>query len=72
MNYTEIVAEWANIAADSSTEFTANIPATIAYVEGRATRDLDLMAANITDTGTLTSSGSNTIHTFTTSGTYTA
>ncbi len=72
MNYTEIVAELANIAVYDPTDpgFLANMPTAIAYAEGRITRDLDLMAANIRDSTTSTVANSRNFNLPTTYGTF--
>lgn len=71
MNYTDITTEWSVLTNIPLTDadFLSNLPTVIAYAEGRITRELDLMAANITDTGTLTS-GSRRFTLPTTYGTF--
>lgn len=72
MNYTEIVAEWATLTSIPSTDadFQTNLPTAIAYTEGRITRELDLMAANITDATASTTSGVRRFTLPTTYGTF--
>lgn len=72
MNYTEIVTEWANLAAYATDDegFVANLPTAIAYAEERITRELDLMAANITDATELTTANSRIFNLPTTYGTF--
>lgn len=72
MNYTEIITEWANLAAydTADTGFVANLPTAIAYAEGRITRELDLMAANITDATASTTANSRIFNLPTTYGTF--
>lgn len=51
MTYTEIITALAGNTAIPSTDasFQAILPSVIKYAEGRITRDLDLMAANVRD-----------------------
>ena len=71
VNYTDITTEWSVLTNIPLTDadFLSNLPTVIAYAEGRITRELDLMAANITDTGTL-STGSRRFTLPTTYGTF--
>lgn len=72
MDYTDITNEWANLTAIPATDtyFQSNLPTTIAYVEQLLTRDLDLMAANITDATSSTTANSRTFTLPTTYGTF--
>lgn len=72
MNYTEIVAEWANLTAYEVNDdgFVTNLPATFAYTEGRLTRELDLMAANVRDATASTTANSRNFNLPTTYGTF--
>lgn len=72
MNYTDITTEWANLAAYDLNDagFQANLPTTIAYVDGRLTRELDLMAANVTDATGSTTASNRTFTLPTTYGTF--
>ncbi len=72
MNYTEIITEWANLTAYETDDpgFVANVPTTIAYVEGRLTRELDLMAANVTDATASTTTQNRVFSLPTTYGTF--
>ena len=72
MNYTDITTEWSNITMIPLTDadFVANLPSTIAYAEGRITRDLDLMAANVRDDTGSTVAGSRNFNLPTTYGTF--
>lgn len=72
MNYTEILAEWANLTNIPTTDagFIANAPTAIAYAEERITRELDLMAANVTDATSSTTAGSRKFTLPTTYGTF--
>lgn len=72
VNYTDITTEWSVLTAIPLTDadFLSNIPTTIAYAEGRITRDLDLMAANVRDSTSSTTSGSRNFNLPTTYGTF--
>ena len=51
MTYTEIVTALSQLSVmpTTDTNFAAILPSTFAYAEGRITRELDLMAANVRD-----------------------
>lgn len=72
MNYTDITTEWSTLTAIPLTDadFISNLPSTIAYAEGRITRDLDLMAANVRDATASTVAGSRNFNLPTTYGTF--
>lgn len=72
MNYTDITTEWATLTNIplSDADFQTNLPTVIAYVEGRLTRELDLMAANVRDATASTVSGSRNFNLPTTYGTF--
>jgi hypothetical protein len=72
VNYTDITTEWSTITAIPLTDadFLSNLPSTIAYAEGRITRDLDLMAANIRDSTSSTTPGVRNFNLPTTYGTF--
>lgn len=57
MNYTDVVNELSVLTNIPSTNayFQTNLPTTLAYAEGRITRELDLMAANVRDSSSSTS-----------------
>ena len=57
MNYTEIVTALSQLTVMPTTDanFAAILPSTFAYAEGRITRELDLMAANVRDSSGSTS-----------------
>ncbi len=72
MNYTDIITEWSVLTNIPLTDadFQTNVPTVIAYVEGRLTRELDLMAANVRDATSSTVSGSRNFNLPTTYGTF--
>lgn len=72
MNYTEIVSALSLNTAIPSTEasFSAVLPSVFAYAEGRITRELDLMAANVRDASSSTTALNRNFNLPTTLGTF--
>lgn len=72
MTYSEIVAALATLAVTPSTDanFLAILPSTFLYAEGRITRDLDLMAANVRDSTSSTVSLTRSFNLPTSVGTF--
>lgn len=72
MNYTEIVNELAVLTGISATnaDFLTDLTSAFLYAEGRITRELDLMAANITDGSSSTVASSRNFNLPTALGTF--
>jgi hypothetical protein len=72
MNYTDIVTSLStNLPVDpSDTAFLAVLPSAFAYAEGRITRELDLMAANVRDSSASTAALNRNFTCPTTVGTF--
>lgn len=72
MNYTTYAADIANNMAMPATDtnFLVMLPQAIAYAEGRITRDLDLMAANVRDSSSSTVALTRNFNLPTTAGTF--
>ena len=72
MNYTDIVTALSTLTATPSTEanFAAILPSVFAYADGRIYRELDMMAANVRDSTSSTTSLSRNFTLPTTYGTF--